>query len=186
MAAQLALKIVWLGDNAVGKTSMLMRFTEGSFQATYPEFEQKIKHVSLSGQDVKLLLWDTMGMERFRNITSGYLLGHDLVFLVFDVSNEASFTNMEGWLMEVKRRPTSIKVLIGNKIDCPDGPRKVDSARAKAWADEHQLGYFEISCKTGENVEAAIMQSAEIALKKKLELEARGTETTTNPCCTLL
>ncbi|KAL7554347.1 hypothetical protein ACHAWF_017786 [Thalassiosira exigua] len=94
-----------IGDAAVGKSSMLIRFTDDAFdehiQSTIG-VDFKVKHLELDNKRIKLTVWDTAGQERFRTLTSSYYRGAQGVVMVYDVTRRDSFDNLEHWLKEVK------------------------------------------------------------------------------------
>jgi len=155
-------KLLLVGDSGVGKSSLLLRFTDnifsGSFIATIG-VDFKIKTVDLNGSNVKLQIWDTAGQERFRTITSSYYRGSHGIVVVYDVTNPDSFMNVRKWIREVDRYVNGgvQKILVGNKCDLV-GERKVTFEEAKELSDELGLIYLETSCKTSINVNIAFEQ----------------------------
>eukprot|EP01083_Nonionella_stella_P159816 521820_1 len=119
-------KLLMIGDAGVGKSSMLLRFTDDSFdehiQSTIG-VDFKVKHLDVASKRIKLTIWDTAGQERFRTLTSSYYRGAQGVVMVYDVTRRDSFENLEQWLKEVKLYSPNngegvIKLLVGNKVDC--------------------------------------------------------------------
>jgi Ras-related protein Rab-18 len=145
------IKIVFVGNSAVGKSSMILRFTEGQFDpglaATIGvdfklhlvDFKQRIK--------VNLSIWDTAGQEKFHSMTGSYYRGAHAVFVVYDVSNRQSFEHLKTWLEEIDLYETNkvVKVLIANKIDVSD--RVVSESEGKIFAKQHKLLFMECSSK---------------------------------------
>jgi len=156
-------KVLIIGDASVGKSSMLLRFTDDSFddhiQSTIG-VDFKVKHLDMSGKRVKLTIWDTAGQERFRTLTSSYYRGAHGVVLVYDVTRTDSFENLEQWLKEVKLySPNSgesvVKLLVGNKIDME---REIDRERAEAWARSNGMLFLEASAKTRLGIKQVFME----------------------------
>lgn len=114
-------KILLIGDAGVGKSSILLRFTDDSFEehlASTIGVDFKVKTVTIGGSTVKLTIWDTAGQERFRTLTSSYYRGCHGVILTFDVNDRQTFTNLKQWLEEVDMYSTSqssAKMLVGNE-----------------------------------------------------------------------
>jgi len=117
------LKILIIGDSSTGKSSLLLRFVNDTFD---PEISAtigvdfKVKTIVLDGKRVKLSIWDTAGQERFRTLTPSYYRGAQGVILVYDVSSKQSFEGLEIWLNELDTYATKkdlIKMLVANKID---------------------------------------------------------------------
>ena len=152
-------KLVFIGDSNVGKTSIIHRFCENKFdesnitstvQATFKT--KKIKIDSFT--EVSMEIWDTMGQERFKSLTRGYLRDSHGVFLVFDFSQKKTFDSLEFWLDEIKNsdvKKNCVVMLIGNKFDCEN--KEVDIETAKKFAEEKNLQFLPVSAKEGINIE---------------------------------
>jgi Ras-related protein Rab-18 len=156
-------KVLVIGDASVGKSSMLLRFTDDSFddhiQSTIG-VDFKVKHIDMSGKRVKLTIWDTAGQERFRTLTSSYYRGAHGVVLVYDVTRTDSFENLEQWLKEVQlyspnNGESVVKLLVGNKIDLD---RTIGRERAEAWARSHGMLFLEASAKTKLGIRQVFME----------------------------
>jgi small GTP-binding protein len=105
MSAKYIIKIVTLGDSMVGKTSILYRYFDNKFeekQLSTIGIDSKTKFIKVRDASVKVLVWDTAGQEKFRNIAKQYYQGADGVLLVFDVCDRKSFEKIEYWLKELK------------------------------------------------------------------------------------
>lgn len=117
------LKILIIGESGVGKSSLLLRFTEDNFdpeQTLTIGVDFKTKRLNIDGSRVKLAIWDTAGQERFRTLTPSYYRDAQGAILVFDVSSYATFSKLEMWLNELETYSTKndiIKMIVGNKID---------------------------------------------------------------------
>ena len=132
-------KILLIGDAGVGKSSILLRFTDDAFEehlASTIGVDFKVKTVTIGGSTVKLTIWDTAGQERFRTLTSSYYRGCHGVILTYDVNDRQTFTNLKQWLEEGDMYSTSqssAKMLVGNKIDV--GAREV-SVEEAVWMSD--------------------------------------------------
>eukprot|EP00322_Chrysochromulina_rotalis_P006307 CAMPEP_0115863246 /NCGR_PEP_ID=MMETSP0287-20121206/18593_1 /TAXON_ID=412157 /ORGANISM="Chrysochromulina rotalis, Strain UIO044" /LENGTH=265 /DNA_ID=CAMNT_0003317693 /DNA_START=97 /DNA_END=892 /DNA_ORIENTATION=- len=152
-------KVLLIGDAGVGKSSILLRFTDDSFEeqmASTIGVDFRVKTVTLGGKTAKLTIWDTAGQERFRTLTSSYYRGCHGVILVFDVNDRDSFTHLQQWLEELDLYSTtqhSVKLLVGNKIDVRD--RQVTVEEAEAFARRQAMMYIETSAKTREGIRQA-------------------------------
>mmetsp|Transcript_36988 Transcript_36988/g.58185 ORF Transcript_36988/g.58185 Transcript_36988/m.58185 type:complete len:204 (-) Transcript_36988:334-945(-) len=153
-------KILLIGDSSVGKTCLLLRFVDDKYTESFVStigVDYKIKTIQdETGNNVKLQIWDTAGQERFRTITSSYYHGAHGIIVVYDVTDNVTFTNVKQWLEEISRyaSPSVAKLLVGNKSDL-EGDRIVPLEAAKGFADENQLAFIETSAKTGTNVKEA-------------------------------
>ncbi|CAB9500135.1 Ras-related protein Rab [Seminavis robusta] len=156
-------KVLIIGDASVGKSSMLLRFTDDSFdehiQSTIG-VDFKVKHMDVSGKRIKLTIWDTAGQERFRTLTSSYYRGAHGVVLVYDVTRTDSFENLEQWLKEVQLYSPNggenvVKLLVGNKIDLE---RTVPREQAEAWARSQGMLFLEASAKTKLGIRQVFME----------------------------
>lgn len=145
-------KVLLIGDSGVGKTCLLLKFTDDVFQTSYIStigVDFRIKTIKLDdGKIAKLQMWDTAGQERFRTITSSYYRGAHGVIIVFDVCDASSFDNVSMWIGEVERyaKPGVPMVLVGNKRDLLE-KREVSKEDAQAFADAKGLAYTEVSAK---------------------------------------
>jgi len=116
------LKLLIIGESGVGKSSLLLRFTDDAFdaeQAATIGVDFKVKTITINGDKVKLAIWDTAGQERFRTLTPSYYRGGQGAILVYDVTNRESFQKIDNWLNELETYATNhdlIKMLVGNKV----------------------------------------------------------------------
>ncbi|EDV26790.1 uncharacterized protein TRIADDRAFT_49948 [Trichoplax adhaerens] len=153
------LKILIIGEAGVGKSSLLLRFTDDQFdpeQSATIGVDFKIKTVNVEGNRVKLAIWDTAGQERFRTLTPSYYRGAQGVILVYDTSKRTSFDKLENWLTELRTYCTKrdvIKMLVGNKID--KDQREVDTLTGTNFARRYQMLFTECSAKTCDHVQDA-------------------------------
>ncbi|EQC32994.1 Ras-like protein Rab-5A [Saprolegnia diclina VS20] len=150
-------KLVLLGDTAVGKSCLVVRFVRDEFF----EFQEPTigaafltQTVSLDdGMTVKFEIWDTAGQERYRSLAPMYYRGAAAAIVVYDVTNKDSFTGAKSWVKELQRRgdPNVIIALAGNKADL-EARRKVDLEEARQYAEENEILHMETSAKTAVNV----------------------------------
>ena len=148
-------KILIIGESGVGKTCLLLRFTEDSFTTTFLTtigIDFKIKIINLENKLIKLQIWDTAGQERFRTITKTYYKGAHGIILTYDVTDQDSFKNIRNWIKQIEANAQGNvkRVLVGNKCDKPD--RVVTEEEGKKLADDYSMGFFETSAKTNKNV----------------------------------
>jgi Ras-related protein Rab-1A len=157
-------KILIIGDSGVGKSCILLRFSEDTFSESYIStigVDFKISMLTLDGKVIKLQIWDTAGQERFRTITSSYYRGSHGIIIVFDITNLDSFDNIRQWLQEIQHYSNErvSKLLVGNKSDL-DYKRQVSYETAKEYADSLGLDYIETSAKNADNIDNAFVRMA--------------------------
>lgn len=161
-------KVLLIGDNGVGKSCLLLRYTDNTYTESYINtigVDFKIKTISLDGKTIKLQLWDTAGQERFCTITSSYYRGAHGIVLVYDVTDEESFSNVKQWMQEVDRYASDnvSRIIVGNKID-KSTSRAIEQKDAEEYADSVGLTAVETSAKTNEGVEQMFTQLAKMIL----------------------
>nr|XP_016942130.1 GTP-binding protein yptV1 [Drosophila suzukii] len=149
-------KILILGDCGVGKSCLLMRFSDGQFTGKYlctVGVDFKVRTVEVAGQVVKLQIWDTAGEERFKSVLPAYYRGAHGILLVYDTTSASSFQSIDGWLEEIHRNcPDGVNVqLVGNKCDDLER-RQVSQQQAAHYADYRAIAFREASAKSGANV----------------------------------
>ncbi|XP_077931087.1 ras-related protein Rab-26 isoform X9 [Halichoerus grypus] len=160
-----AFKVMLVGDSGVGKTCLLMRFKDGAFLAG--------TFISTVGIDFRI--WDTAGQERFRSVTHAYYRDAHALLLLYDVTNKASFDNIQAWLTEIQEyaQHDVVLMLLGNKVDSAQ-ERAVKREDGEKLAKEYGLPFMETSAKTGLNVDLAFTAIAK-------ELKQRSTKAPSEP-----
>ena len=148
-------KLLIIGESGVGKTCLLLRFTDDSFTANHLTtigIDFKIKIINLEEKQIKLQIWDTAGQERFRTITKTYYKGAHGIILTYDVTDENSFKNIRNWVKQIEQNAQNnvCKVLVGNKCDRED--RKISYEEGAKLASEFKMQFFETSAKSNYNV----------------------------------
>jgi Ras-related protein Rab-6A len=115
-------KIIFLGDQGVGKSSILNRFAQDKFEQNYQAtigLDFHSKNVTINNTSVRLLLYDTAGQEKFKSLIPMYIRDANIIIVVYDITSKDSFTHTGHWLNEVKdlKRDDAIFCLVGNKLD---------------------------------------------------------------------
>ncbi|XP_028176464.1 ras-related protein Rab-1A isoform X2 [Ostrinia furnacalis] len=157
-------KLLLIGDSGVGKSCLLLRFADDTYTESYIStigVDFKIRTVELDGKTIKLQIWDTAGQERFRTITSSYYRGAHGIIIVYDCTDQDSFSNVKQWLEEIDRYACDNvnKLLVGNKCDLTT-KKVVDYTTANQYAEQLGIPFLETSAKNSTNVEQAFMTMA--------------------------
>ncbi|KAJ3447171.1 ras and ef-hand domain-containing protein [Anaeramoeba flamelloides] len=165
-------KILIIGDTGVGKSCVMVRFTEETFNETYIStigVDFKVRTVEVNNQPVKLQIWDTAGQERFKTITRNYYKGSQGILMVYDVTNSKSFENIKNWSKEVDKFSNNsfCKYLVGNKCDLQE-KRRITYGMGEKLANELGIKFFESSAKTNKNIDE-IFNSIAIDIDQNLQ-----------------
>jgi len=163
-------KIIIVGDPAVGKTSLLLRYVEDRFEEEYLStigVDFYMQTLSIDKNEVKLQIWDTGGQEKFASIRPGYYTGAAGAVIVFDATNPATFQNLEKWMLEVKKHRPNIPIVIAqNKVDLP---RSITQDDIKAFIETYNLPVFETSAKDNVNIDSMFRYFSRMLLGLKVE-----------------
>ena len=188
-------KVLLLGDSDVGKSSLILRYTEETFNSKLVNsigVDFKMKKKEIDGKVIKVQIWDTAGHERFRSITYSYYRGANAIIIVFDLSDKKSFISITEWLKQIEKhaKENVFKFLVGNKSDLVE-QRKVSYEEAKQYADEHELPYIETSAKEGININELFDSSIKSFLnngrnfggEKNIKLNSQSTSSSERGLC---
>eukprot|EP01024_Parvocaulis_polyphysoides_P038267 TRINITY_DN34304_c0_g2_i1.p1 TRINITY_DN34304_c0_g2~~TRINITY_DN34304_c0_g2_i1.p1 ORF type:complete len:222 (-),score=26.47 TRINITY_DN34304_c0_g2_i1:76-741(-) len=147
-------KVLLIGDTGVGKSSLLLRYTQDKFdELCQPTIgvDFKLKLMEKQNKLIKMTVWDTAGQERFRTLTSSYYRGAQGIIFVYDVTRRETFENMaDVWVREVKTYSTiqsAVRMVVGNKIDKAE-EREVSKEEGRAFAKQHGCLFLETSAKS--------------------------------------
>ncbi|GJW20996.1 Ras-related protein RabE1c-like protein [Tanacetum coccineum] len=130
------IKLLLIGDSGVGKSCLLLRFSDGSFTTSFITtigIDFKIRTIELDGKRIKLQIWDTAGQERFRTIT----------------------TDIRNWIRNIEQHASDNvnKILVGNKADMDESKRAVPNSQGSCTCWMSRNKFFETSAKTNMNVQ---------------------------------
>ena len=147
-------KLIFLGDQSVGKSCILNRFMNDTFTEEYQAtigLDFQSKNVQIDNQDIHLLLYDTAGQEKFRSLIPMYTRDANIILLVYDISSKESFLHLSDWLRDLTniKKEDVIFAVVGNKTDLDDR-REVTSEEGENFAKEQQFIFAEVSAKTGD------------------------------------
>ena len=146
---ELLYKIIIIGDTCVGKSNILSRYLRDEFREDSKStvgVELGSKFLKVKGVGTKLQIWDTAGQERYRSITSSYFKGSHGCFIVYDITNETSFEDVNKWYEQAQKESSkeiSI-ILVGNKCDL-ENERKVSKEKGEEKARALNCPFFETS-----------------------------------------
>ncbi|OAA53419.1 Rab5-like protein ypt51 [Cordyceps fumosorosea ARSEF 2679] len=192
-----SVKLVLLGEAAVGKSSLVLRFVNNDFQENKePTIGAAFltQKCNLPTRTIKFEIWDTAGQERFASLAPMYYRNAQAALVVYDITKPTSLIKAKHWVAELQRQasPGIVIALVGNKLDLAsesasgdngdDGDdsgdaRKVSTEEAKSYAEEESLLFFETSAKTGVNVSEVFTAIANAIPETSLK-SARGAGTT--------
>ncbi|KAI6651976.1 hypothetical protein LOD99_4521 [Oopsacas minuta] len=161
-------KILLLGEASSGKTQLLSTYindgkTTGADNTTVGGIDFKVKPIELDGKRIKLHLWDTAGLERFRSMTSSFYRGAHGIIMVFDVKDELSFNSIQYWMKEADehvKNPNIPKIVVGNVTGCYDYERQVQTDKATQFAESEQMSYLEYDLKVKNSVDKVFINMA--------------------------
>ena len=152
-------KFLLLGESTVGKTSIIIRYIENTFNDSNTStcgVDVKHKYVSCDNNKIRLDIWDTAGQERFRGLAKNYFRGAHGFILVYDITNKESFIKLKGWIKDAKEKinkEDSYKIMVvGNKKDC-ENDRAVEYNNLKQFGEDNKVIFSEVSAKTGEGID---------------------------------
>jgi small GTP-binding protein len=164
-------KIILIGGGAVGKSSLVKRFVDDTFDQSYRVtigVDFLTKDVEIEGKEVKLTIWDIGGQERFKFMRSRFYDGAHGALVVFDLSRADTYNEIKKWLSEYRAHAGENVpfILIGNKVDLiEDVGVVVERNEAKLFAENEGSIYIDTSAKTGENVEEAFSRLTRLMVK---------------------
>lgn len=157
-------KYIIIGDTGVGKSCLLLQFTDKRFQPVHDltigvEFGARM--ITCDSKQIKLQIWDTAGQESFRSITRSYYRGAAGALLVYDITRRETFNHLTRWLEEARQNANAnmVILLVGNKVDL-EHRRAVSFEEGQKFAEENGLIFLEASAKTAKNVEEAFVSTA--------------------------
>ena len=162
------LKILVLGDSAVGKTSLSLQYVDNYFPESYIStigVEYKNKPVKLNNTNILLQIWDTCGQERYKSLSKTFMKGADGILFIYDISNKQTFDHIKDWIMESQSSNNEFKkIIVGNKIDLPPERRKVSQEVLTKYSNDKKIQGIETSAKSGENVEKAFLMLTKLII----------------------
>ena len=168
---EINIKLILVGDSEVGKSTILLNYTENYFceeMVATIGLENKVKTINIRGLKAKLQIWDTAGQEKFSSLTKGFFRNTDGILLVFDLTNNKSFNNIKKWINEVENNSDhkTKKILVGNKVDMKDNIQ-VSKDDIDNLCKKKKIKYIEVSGKNNTNVNEAFETLVNLIIDKK-------------------
>ena len=178
---EIPLKIMLLGNTAVGKTSFILKYTENTFQEVHLStigVDFRVKTITYENKNYKLSIYDTTGQERYKSLAFSLIKNVDGIILMYDVTDESTFKSVPNWIQSArdKKGENYPIILLGNKIDLADR-RKVTTEDGEEIAKKNGLDFFEISNKESVNIENAILT---LVKKIIINIEKNGKKENSN------
>ncbi len=157
------LKYIIIGDSAVGKSNILLRYIHDRFNEEFHStigVEFGAKNIQIDDQIFRIQIWDTAGQEAFRSITRAYYKNSVCACVVYDITNRSTFDNIKSWVEDCKKLSpkTVLMILVGNKIDL-ENKREVTYDEGNTFAGKNGMLFFECSAKAGKNIDNIFYES---------------------------
>ncbi|RVD92650.1 ras-related Rab-1A [Tubulinosema ratisbonensis] len=179
-------KILIIGDSSVGKTSIIKKYINERVPLQELEtigIDFMSKSTTIDNQQIKFLIWDTAGQEKFRALTRAYYRGAQGVFIVFDLTDIKSKNSVPAWIKDIENNTTENIpiILVGNKLDKFNG----SLVEMEEYAKELELPFIAVSAKAVINIENLFNKMGSILLKKEKSFKKKGFNLTRrrNNCC---
>lgn len=170
-------KIVFLGDCAVGKTCIVLRFAKDSFQENYVltiGLNYEVKKMTLSNNEtIKVQIWDTSGEEKYKSLSKNYYREADGILVVYDITKDNTFQGVKKWMEQIKENIDTNKIvlsLVGNKSDL-EPLRVIKKEDGENLAKEYGISFFETSAKENSNIDNIFQFMAEEMYKKRQNIK---------------
>jgi Ras-related protein Rab-2A len=162
------LKYIIIGDICVGKSSIMLQFTEKHFPKTH---ETTIgvgygkRDVTIENNKLKIIIWDTAGQERYKSLIRSYYRDTCCVILVYDITNRETFISINKWLSDVHYLTNNpVIILVGNKSDLND-QRSVSYDEGAEFAEKHNILFLEVSAQSGNSIDKVFTDTATNVMK---------------------
>ena len=186
-------KIVLIGDTCVGKSCILVRFSDDVFVENYVTtigVDFRFKTMIVKNKIAKIQIWDTAGQERYRSITTAYYRGAAAIIICCDSTNKESFYNINNWIDEIAKYTDKEvdKLVLMNKCDLVE-ERQIDKNDISKFEKENGIKIMEVSAKTGDGIDKAFEYIIEKLIDKNENKKSNtmtlqgGSLTNKQGCC---
>jgi small GTP-binding protein len=177
----LLIKIILVGDSQVGKSSLLLRYSDNYYDTNSLAtigLDLRLKTEEINGKIAKIQLWDTAGQERFKTVTQGFYRGAHGIMIVYDVTDMTSFENVNRWYEDIhtKTQGSCVVFLVGNKVDNHE-KRLISMEEGEALANKHGMVYFETSAKSSQGVQSVFRNLLTTLVDRKIFISNRSSLT---------
>ena len=167
---EMMIKIILIGDSAVGKTNIMSKYLKGEFKENTKatvgvEFGSKL--FKIDNHNIKAQIWDTAGQENYKAVTGAYYKGSKGAFVVYDVTRKETFESADRWINDLKvtADPKINIILIGNKSDLED-KREVLKEQGEEKAKSFDCAFLETSALKGDNIDKGFEMMVNEIFKK--------------------
>jgi Ras-related protein Rab-21 len=169
-------KVVLLGEGAVGKSSILLRYLENKFNNKHLSTTQASfasRKLNIDGKDVELNIWDTAGQEKYHSLGPIYYRGSQGAILIYDITDERSFERIKNWVRELQEvlKDSAALFVVGNKIDLEE-TRTISKDTAVQYAESVGASYHECSAKENINIDSLFDNIAKAMIEREKSVAA--------------
>lgn len=174
----LSYKVIFLGDTAVGKTSLIFRFCDDRFDEVFTAtigIDIKTKKYIYKDKKIELDIWDSAGQERYKSLAKNSFQGADGIILVYDITDKKTFQNIKIWYKNIKDIIDINKVaiiIVGNKSDLPE--KEVNKETCEKFCQQYNLQSIETSCKNNINIQETFNLLIDKMIKIQDELKQQS------------
>lgn len=177
-------KLIFLGDQGVGKSSILNRYAQDKFDEEYQAtvgLDFHSKNEVIGGNNIRLLLYDTAGQEKFKSLIPMYIRDANVIIIVYDISKKLTFDHTSIWFDETSdlKRADAIFCLVGNKSDL-ESSREVSLEEGQKLAEEKDFIFSEVSAKTGDHIQEFFINQIFPKMEQKFNLNQTTPDDNTN------
>ena len=182
------IKVILIGDGGVGKTCLIEQYINKQFNeetvSTVAVSDKLTKEVKVGEKTIKLEIWDTAGQEKFRSVNKIYMKDAKIALMVYDMTEQNSFNNLQNWYKELKEINDSVEIIgvIANKSDLYE-EKIIDETEGENYAKSINATFYETSAMDYERVSAAFegltkkyVEKKDKEEKKRKEEESKKTE----------
>jgi small GTP-binding protein len=179
---EISFKILVLGNENVGKTSLIIRFCDNRFEPSLLSttgIDIKTKCIKRGDKKFNLKIFDTAGQERFHSISKNYFKSSDGILLLYDISNEETFKSIKNWVDDIQEALDLADIgfiIVGNKSDLPEEERQVTDFMKEDLEKSLNVKILETSTKDNKNIEECFMMLVDKIYEIRYRVKLNGNE----------